>query len=124
MVKRWLQVGVLVLVIAAAVVVLVAPSYSSVTSSSSGGEIVTTKTALEVNGPWLVLLLLVPIAIAALPLFARGRAWVVLSIVSASLLWVFVILGSFTIGVLFAPAALLALVAACLPVRARDTVSV
>jgi len=119
MVKRSLQVGALVLVIAAAVIVLVAPSYSSVTSSSNGGEVITTKTALEVNGPWLLLLLLVPIAIAALPLFARGRAWVVLSIVSASLLWVFVILGSFTIGVLFAPAALLALVAACLPVPAR-----
>ena len=121
MVKRWLQIGALVLVIVAAVIVLVAPSYSSVTSSSDRGEIVSTKTALEVNGPWLLLLLLAPIAIAATPLFARGRAWVVLSIVSASLLWVFVILGSFTIGVLFAPAALLALVAACLPVRARDT---
>jgi hypothetical protein len=119
MTKRWLQIGALVLVVAAAVIVLVAPSYSSVTSSSNGGEVVTTQTALEVNGPWLLLPLMVVIAVAALPLFARGRAWVVLSIVSASLLWVFVILGMFTNGVLFAPAALLALIAACLPVRAR-----
>ena len=121
MVKRWLQIGALGLVVAASIIVLVAPTYSSVTTDSNGGEAATTQTALEVNGPWLLFVLLVPIAIAALPLFAHRRTWGVLSIVSASLLWVFVIVGMLGIGVFFVPGAAMAMAAAFLPVQAvRD----
>ncbi|WP_344094646.1 hypothetical protein [Microbacterium deminutum] len=119
MVKRWLQVAALVLVAAASTVLLLVPTYESATTSSNGTETVTTQSMLEVNGPWLLVVLAAPIVLAVLPVFARGRTWVVLSIVSATLLWVGVILGSLTIGIFFVPGAILALIAACLPVRSN-----
>lgn len=121
MVKRWLQIVALVLVLAAAAALLVLPMYESVTTGSDGSEVDSTQTLLEVNGPWLLVLLAIPVALAAMPLFAYGRIWAVLSIVSACLLWACVILGGLTIGVFFVPGALLAVIAACVPVRSTRT---
>lgn len=118
MAKLRLQIAALAVVITAAIALLVLPTSTSVTSSSDGSELTTSQTLLESMGPSVLLILAAPIAMAALPLFSRGRAWVALSIASAVLLWLFVILGLLTIGVFFLPGAILALIAACLPVRA------
>jgi hypothetical protein len=118
MAKLRLQIAALAVVITAAIALLVLPTSTSVTSSSDGSEVTTSQTLLASMGPSVLLILAAPIAMAALPLFSRGRAWVALSIASAVLLWLFVILGLLTIGVFFLPGAILALIAACRPVRA------
>ncbi len=122
--KRVFQLIAFALVVVADAVLLLVPTYSSAASSSSGDSsqataattsVETTQTMLQVVGPWLLVLLAVPLAAALLPLWARGRAWTVLSLVSASVLGVFVLLGALTIGMFFVPALVTAIVAACLP---------
>lgn len=119
MAKRRVQFVALVLVVAAGVILLVVPTYMTVTSSSDGPEVTSSQTMLAVVGPWLFVVLLAPVLFAALPLFARGRAWAVLSVVSAILLGGFVLLSLLTIGIFFVPGAVLSVIAACLPARPR-----
>lgn len=126
--KRVLQLIAVVLVVVANVVLLLVPTYSSASATSSGDSsqvtsttapVETMQTMLQVVGPRLLVVLAIPLAAALLPLWARGRAWIVLSIVSAALLWVFVLLGALSVGLFFLPAALVAVVAACVPSEAR-----
>jgi hypothetical protein len=117
MVKQRLQIAALVLAAVAATVVVFVPLATEATSDSSGNETTAAVSLLQSMGPSVFLIVAIPVVIAALPLFSRGRTWVVLSIVSAALLWTFVVLGALSIGVFFMPAAILSLVAACIPAR-------
>ncbi|GAA1991744.1 hypothetical protein [Microbacterium pumilum] len=119
MTKRRVQIAALALAVLAAVVLLVVPTYESVTVSSDGGEISTSLTMLQAVGPWIFVVLLVPVLATAVPVFARGRAWSVLSMIGAIVLSGFVILSLLTIGMFFVPAAIASVVAACLPARGK-----
>ena len=104
-----------VLAWAATVLLIFAPSYSS-----STGE---TRTLLEMNGPGVIPLLVIPVALTGIALAAilftrRGQSNRALS-ARTMLLWIpailvagFWITTSLTIGVLYLPAALALLVAA------------
>lgn len=115
--KRLLQWVALGLALAASVYLLVVPVYEGAVSDESGATLRTSETLLSVNGPWALVVLAVPPAIAALPLFARGRAWQPLSVVACVLLGAGVLVGILTIGVFFLPALVVEVVAACLPTR-------
>jgi hypothetical protein len=117
MVKRRLQIAALVLVAVAATVVVFVPLSTEVTSDSNGNETTAAVSLLQSMGPSVLLIVAIPIVIAALPLFSRGRSWMVLSIVSAALLWTFAVLGLLSIGVFFIPGGILSLIAACIPAR-------
>jgi hypothetical protein len=69
-------------------------------------------TLIESQGTWTILLLAVPVIIAALPLLFGGRK--ALATVSGALLAVLALLSSFSIGLLYLPAALLLLIGAVL----------
>lgn len=117
--KRILQLIAASLAIAAALAVLFLPSYIEVTESSGGQESISSQTALEFVGPRILLVVAIPVALAALPLFARGRAWRPLSIASALMLTLFAVIGSLSVGWYFLPAMLVAIVAAFIPDRPR-----
>jgi hypothetical protein len=120
--RRWWQLAATALAVVAVVVLLVVPLYSSDSATvSSDGTAVTDsaqQTLIAVNGAGVVVALLVPLLLAALPLPWRGQAWQVTSIVSAAALLVFCVLGGFSIGFAFVPAAICAVVGAFVPVRA------
>ena len=119
-VKRLLQWLALVLAAAASVFLAFLPVYSGVASDSNGNSAETSATLVQVNGPSVIVLLAIPIAISLLPLFTRGRAWQPLSIAAAVLLGLAVLLGSFSIGIFFVPAMIVEVVAACFPTRAAS----
>ena len=115
--KRIVQFVAAALALAAVLAVALLPSYIEVSTTSDGGEVVTSSTVLQVVGLWFLLVLAIPLAITLLPLPARGRAWQPLSIISATLLTLFTILGSLSIGFYFLPAMIASIVAAFLPTR-------
>lgn len=115
--KRLLQLAAFALAVAGSAYLAVVPVYSGSWTDSTGASGTASATLIEVNGTWAIVLLAVPVLITLVPLFARGRAWQVLSIAAAVLLGVVTILGSMTIGVFYMPALIVAIVAACLPVR-------
>ena len=81
-------------------------SSGAVTSSSDSA------TLIAENGAWVILLLCVPVALAVLGLVGAARRRRALVWVPAAVLLVFVLLGGFSIGLLYLPAALALLVAA------------
>lgn len=89
------------LTIAAGLAVLFVPGYRVVTSDSGGDELATSATALEHLGVWVVLLALVPIAIATAPLVASGRQWQPVTIGAAALLAIWSVISAFTIGLYY-----------------------
>lgn len=107
---RVLQVVALVLTLAAGAYALLGPGYASATTSSTAA--LGTASLLEVNGPGVLIVLSVPVAAAILPLVVRRRALPPVSILSATLLLGFALLGAATIGGFYGPAALTSLVAA------------
>lgn len=115
--KRVVQIAALALALTAALMIAVLPMYTEMTVSSDGTESTSRATVLEVNGLWVLVLIAVPVLLAALPLSARGRAWQPLSITSAALLSACVVLGMVSIGLFFLPAAVVAIVGACLSPR-------
>lgn len=121
--KRVVQFVALAFAAAAVLAVALLPSYIQVSQTSSGSEQIGSATVLEVVGIWYLLVLLIPVAITALPLPATGRAWQPLSITSASLLTAFAVLGSLSIGWYFLPSAITAVVGACLPSQSRRRAS-
>jgi protein-S-isoprenylcysteine O-methyltransferase Ste14 len=104
------------LALVAAAVVITVPLYSQVSSTSAGDQQTRSSTALSVVGPTILLTLLVPVLGAALPLAARGRAWQPLSVVSAAVLAVFVLLGLLSVGWFFIPALIVSVIAVFQPV--------
>ncbi|WP_425954993.1 hypothetical protein [Xylanimonas sp. McL0601] len=125
--KRWWQLAAVALTVVPMVAFLFVPLYAgSSSTTSSDGVLVTQDTSatlFEVNGPGVLVALLLPVLIAVLPLPFRGRAWAVSSVVSAALLVVFVLLGGFSIGFAYVPAAVCAVVGACLRVRSAHEVN-
>ncbi|MCL1870092.1 MAG: hypothetical protein FWF90_06720 [Promicromonosporaceae bacterium] len=122
--KRWWQLAAVALVLVAGALLATIPVYAGSSTAMSDGTTTTVDsnaTLFAVNGPAAVLPLVLPLLLAALPLPWRGKAWQVTSIVSAAVLWVFCLLAGFTIGLWMVPAAVCALVAACLPVRPERT---
>ena len=115
--KRVAQLIALALAVAAMVMMVLIPTYTGVTMTSDGTEITSRSTLVQENGASVLLVLAIPVALAALPLLARGRAWQPLSIVSATLLLGLVVLGLASIGGFILPAAVAAIVGACLPVH-------
>lgn len=117
--KRVLQIVAAALALIATVALCVLPSYVSVTTDSQGHEKIETQPLLAVMGSAYLLVLLIPVAIAVVPLFLHGRAWKISSIVAAVLLGGFAILGAVSIGRYYLPAGIIEIIAACLPLRPR-----
>jgi hypothetical protein len=99
-----LSIASLVLAMAAAVFALDYPLYSGF-----DGTRPTRATLVEVNGGWVAIPVLFPVAIALLPVVFRQR-WV--RIAAAVVLWVFAFLAGMSIGLFYVPAAVAMLVAA------------
>lgn len=118
--KRVLQFVAAGLAVAAAAAVIALPLYSRASSTSAGDQQVTSSTVLSVVGPTVLLTVLVPVLGAALPLVARGRAWQSLSVVSATVLAVFVVLGLLSVGWFFIPALIVSVIAVFQPVTPKS----
>lgn len=120
--SRALAVAALAATVLAAAALLVLPVYTSVVSvsgSSEPGMLEAGGTSLaDVNGA-LVAILLVPIGLAVAPVAAPPRSLRAVLIACAPLLSAFVVLGMASVGMFFAPAALLLVVSLVLRVVDR-----
>ena len=87
---------------AAAIFFLVVPVYWG----PNGGS----RTLIEENGQWVIVLVMFPVAAAFLPVLFRKQA---VRVIATVLLGGFVVIGSFTIGLLYLPAALVMFLASC-----------
>jgi hypothetical protein len=120
----WVALAGVLLALAAGFWLAFSPVYQgeSVTMSSSG--VVTrsseSATLIEENGSWAVVLLGIPVVLAALGLLAVLRGWRRLVWVFAGVLFAFVVLAGMSVGLFSFPAALALLVAAGLTGRGRD----
>ncbi|MGB4137622.1 MAG: DUF1700 domain-containing protein [Microbacterium sp.] len=101
--------AVLALVTAVAVALLL-PSYST-----SAGP----RTLVQVNGPWVALIALVPALVAVVPMVVPRRARLGTTIASAVILLVMVVIGGFSIGFFFLPSAMLSWAALIVWTRLR-----
>jgi hypothetical protein len=92
----------------ASLLLLVLPVYSEQTADGSGHVTNGSATLVQENGAGVIAVLAIPVAIAAagLALHGRGRA------VAAGCAAAFVLLGGFTVGLFYAPTAILLIVAA------------
>ena len=93
------------LAIAAFIFLLVCPVYRGV---GSGG--VTYATLIEVNGRWVIGLMMFPVLVALVSLVVRKQ---VVRIIAAIVMGLFVLIGAMSIGLLYLPAGILMLLAAC-----------
>jgi hypothetical protein len=108
----------IVLAAVAALLAAIALSVIPVYASSTGNR----STLIDVNGAAVLLVLLLPVLLAASPLLGRGGAGqVVLAASCGTLLAVFCVLGGFSVGSYYLPAAMLLLAAAAVELRARRT---
>lgn len=118
----WLAVIAVVLAAAAGLFLALYPVYQGVSESVSSSGAVTSSTdsatLVAENGSWVILVLCVPVALAALGLMGAVRERRTATWAAALTLLGFVILGGFSIGLFYAPAAL-ALLAAAGMTRAR-----
>ena len=81
-------------------------------SGSPGGEIVTRSyrvSMFQTNGAWVLVVVSVPVLVALIPILVRHRA---ARIVSAVLLWMGCVVGMWSVGMFFVPAAIVMTVAA------------
>jgi len=104
------------LAMVAAILLLILPVYSGF-----DGNRITHATLIQVNGRWVIFLVMVPVLIAAMPLL-RPRQGV--QIIATILLGGFVLV-AMSIGLFYLPAAVLMLLAACAEKSAklRDALS-
>lgn len=118
----WLAAIAVVLAAAAGLFLALYPMYQGVSESASSGGSVTgssdSATLIAENGSWVILLLCVPVALAALGLVGALRGPRAVMWAAALILIGIVFLGGFSIGLFYAPAAL-ALVAAAGLTQAR-----
>lgn len=130
--NRVAMLGAALCALAASGFLLVAPVYRGVRRIATLGpaepveerELVEQATLLAANGPWVLALLAAPVVLAAVPLLLRGRVGQRRSArVSAALLLTFVLLTGFSVGLLYAPSALLMVLAAVLNGRAGQSVA-
>ncbi|WP_163544723.1 hypothetical protein [Occultella kanbiaonis] len=95
---------------AACVLLLVMPLYRGTTTTSDGTEEFTA-TLVEVNGPGVLVALLVPVLLTAVPLLIPSGRLPGVTIACAALLVFLMALGGASIGLFYAPAAIAAVVA-------------
>jgi hypothetical protein len=88
-----------------------------------GGATLSFRSTWDAAGPIALLPALVPLTLAGVPLFLRGRVWSAMSISLTVLLLALAVIASATIGWFFLPAAALAVLALFLPGRARASMS-
>lgn len=93
---------------AAALAVITIPGAVVVTQESGGNQIVGHETLLEQQGPLFLLVLLIPVLLAAYPLLFPRPTRLVASLVSAILFTAAAVLASASIGWFFLPAVLAA----------------
>ena len=120
--KRVIQFVAFALMVGAVLAIAFLPTYAIISGTSNSSDSaahaeVGSKTALEVNGPALLVFLAVPLLGAAAPLFAIGRGWQPVSVGSALLLVACTIITAVTIGIFMLPAAVAAATAAFLSPR-------
>jgi len=92
-----------------ALVAAFAPTYSGCGTTSSGGEVCSHATGFAVNGSWILVVVSVPVLVALVPVLVRRRP---ARIVSTVLLWIGCVLGMWSVGMFFVPAAILMTIAA------------
>lgn len=114
---RAAQIVSLSLAIAATVAVLVLPLTVEEVVTSNGEHIVRTPTLLETYSTRVLVAVLVPVAITAVPLLVSGWAWKPSSIGATVLLGAFAVLASASVGWFYIPAFLAAIIALVLPRR-------
>jgi hypothetical protein len=114
--SSWIALAAVLLAVGAGLLLAFYPVYQGVSETASSSGVVTSSsdsaTLVGENGAWVVVLLCVPVALAALGLVASLRGRRVLMWVLAAVLLGFVVLGGFSIGLFYLPAALALLVAA------------
>lgn len=114
---KWVaEVMALALVAVAVAVTVVLLPYKSVTGDSDGNETVTVISLWE-GGPSILVVLVAPVLIALAPLLARGRTRQPVAVTASVLLAVFAGAATFEVGPFFLPAAIVEVVAVCLPTR-------
>ena len=99
------------LAVVAAIFLLAWPVYSGF-----NGERPTHATLIQINGAWVVFPVLFPVLVAALPVVGR-RHW--LRIAAAIVMGAFVFISGMSIGLLYLPAGILMLLAACVEDSAK-----
>jgi hypothetical protein len=105
------------LTVAAAIFLLVWPVYSGSNGNSwSNGKQITHATLLQVNGPYAIIPVMFPVFTALTALLLR-KQWV--RIVATILISGFAVIGGFTIGLFYLPAAIPMLLAACVADSAK-----
>jgi hypothetical protein len=107
------------LAIVASSVVLLVPTYSQAKVTAGGLEQVKHLTLLELIGPSILVPLLIPVVLTALPLLIRGRARASVSVVTTAALASFVLIGSASIGWFYAPALAAAVAAVIVSIGSR-----
>lgn len=110
-VKRLWQIAAFALTVGGIIAVMLWPLFT-VATQQGAGQTEVQATALEVEGPFVVAIVAIPLALTLVPLVIKHRGWMVTSYVCALGLIVFSFLARASIGMLFFPAALAALVAA------------
>jgi hypothetical protein len=94
--------------VAVGLAMLVVPTGTSVAVASNGSDVVTTtshETLLEHEGPSVVALLLVPVAVALAGALGRGPTVRRRRVAAGSVLAVACVVGAMTLGVFYVPAA-------------------
>ncbi len=106
--NRW-TVAAFVAAVLGALVAAFAPTYSWCGTSSSGGEACGHATGFAVNGSWILVVVSVPVLVAFVPVLVRRRP---ARVVSTVLLWIGCVVGLWSVGMFFVPAAILMTIAA------------
>lgn len=112
------------LAIVASSVLLVVPTYTQATVTAGGLEQVKHLTLLEINGPSILVPLVIPMVLTALPLLIRGRTRTSVSVVATAALVGFVLIGSASIGWFYFPALVAAVAAVIVSVGSRPRLQV
>ena len=99
------------LALAAAIFLLVWPTYSG-----SNGSQPTHATLLQVNGPFVLIPVMLPVLTTLIALLLRKQG---VRIVATILIGGFALIAGFTIGWFYLPAAILLLLASCVPDAAK-----
>lgn len=92
------------LAIAASLILLLVPMYTEVRLVAGGPKQASQSTLLGTVGPFILVLLLIPVALTGLPILLRGRARKIASVVTAGALAGFIVVGSASIGWFYVPA--------------------
>ncbi len=119
--RRVVQVVALLLAAVAAAFLLGAPLYSGTSTSVTSDDTSTTTpmraTLVEVNGGWVIALLVAPVVLVAIHALWVGRGRTAAIVACTAPVAVLCVLGILTIGVFFLPAVILSGVALLVPAR-------